>query len=110
MYSGGWCGIPCGFAVGTDPALSLADVAGTGRNACAGEGLAGSRGGVFILDFGIDEVGWECRTSFLFASARGKINIRDYDTYPACIWIKESPPNAIIPDLVHLATSIEEDS
>ena len=50
--------------VETDDDLSLADDAGIGRKACAGEGLAGSSGGAFILDFGMDAIGWECRTSF----------------------------------------------
>ena len=57
--------MPWALTVEVDADLSLADDAGIGRKAWAGEGLAGSRGGAFKVDFGIDATGWECRTSFL---------------------------------------------
>lgn len=59
MYSEGAFGIPWAFTDVVDAAFSFADDVGTGRYACAGEGLAGSRGGAFMLDFGIDAIGWE---------------------------------------------------
>lgn len=39
--------------------LSLAEIAGTGKKAWAGEGFAGSRGGAFMLDLGIEDIGGE---------------------------------------------------
>lgn len=31
-------------------------------------------------------------------------------TYPAYVGVQESPPNAILPDLLHSATSVQENS
>ena len=42
---------------------SLADDEGTGSHWCAGVGFEGSRGGAFILFFGIVTTGAECKTS-----------------------------------------------
>lgn len=44
--------------------LSLAEDDGTGSQACAGFGLAGSNGGALRLFLGTDETGGECITSF----------------------------------------------
>jgi len=49
--------MPCAFVEDEPAALSLAEEAGIGRKACAGEGLAGSKGGAFMLDFGMDAMG-----------------------------------------------------
>ena len=42
---------------------SLAEVDGTGNHWWAGEGLEGSSGGAFMMFFGIDATGCECKTS-----------------------------------------------
>lgn len=43
--------------------FSLAEDAGMGSHWCAGVGLDGSRGGAFMMLFGIDATGCECSTS-----------------------------------------------
>jgi hypothetical protein len=57
--------MPWALTEEADANLSFADDAGMGRKVWAGEGLAGSSGGAFMVDLGIDAIGWECRTSFL---------------------------------------------
>jgi len=64
-YSVGPVGIPWAFTGVLEAAFNFAEDAGTGRKTWAGVGFAGSRGGAFILDFGIDAMGWEWSTSFL---------------------------------------------
>ena len=44
--------------------FNLAEEDGTGSQAWAALGLAGSNGGAFKLFLGIDEIGCACRTSF----------------------------------------------
>jgi hypothetical protein len=56
--------MPWALIVVVEAALSLAEDAGIGSQAWAGEGLAGSRGGAFITDFGMEAIGCECNTSF----------------------------------------------
>ena len=53
--SGGEAGVPLEDVVLED--LSFAEEDGTGRKACAGDGLAGSRGGAFKLFFGTEDAG-----------------------------------------------------
>jgi hypothetical protein len=50
-------------AIGPVDDLNFADVEGTGSQAWAGVGFAGSSGGALRLFFGTDEAGWECKTS-----------------------------------------------
>lgn len=49
--------MPCAFVVDEEVDFSFAELAGTGRKACAGVGLAGSSGGAFMLDLGIEAIG-----------------------------------------------------
>lgn len=69
-----------------EAAFSFADEAGTGSQACAGEGLAGSRGGAFMLDLGMEEIGGECSTSFCCVSVLPEDNTMSY-MYPARVRI-----------------------
>lgn len=59
MCSGGLCGMPWGLVLEHEAALSFAEAGGWSRKACAGDGFAGSRGGAFILDLGIEAIGCE---------------------------------------------------
>ena len=61
LYSDADSGVPVDVAF---EVLSFAEDEGTGSQACAVVGCAGSRGGAFILFLGIDEMGCACRTSF----------------------------------------------
>lgn len=69
LYSVGCLTMPCAFVDVPELAFSFADEAGSGRYACAWEGLAGSRGGALRLDLGMDAIGWACSTSFYNESA-----------------------------------------
>jgi hypothetical protein len=53
--SAGDAGVPLSEVVEED--FILAEEAGTGSQACAGVGLAGSSGGAFKLLFGMEEIG-----------------------------------------------------
>ena len=65
VFSVGDVGEPAlpGDGIAPPVAFSFAEEDGTGSHPCAGLGFAGSRGGALRLFFGIDEAGWECRTS-----------------------------------------------
>jgi len=101
--------MPWGLVVEVDADFSFADAVGIGKKAWAGKGLAGSRGGAFRMVFGIDAIGCECSTSFSSSLAQIFQNMKRFLTYPACIRVKESPPNPIVPDFVHPPTPIKED-
>ena len=60
-YSGGEVGVPLEEVLDVD--FSFADDEGTGSQLCAAVGWEGSRGGAFMLLFGMDATGCECNTS-----------------------------------------------
>lgn len=102
---GGEVGVPVDDVLDTD--RSLAEVDGTGSHLWAGVGLEGSRGGARMMFFGIDATGCECKTS-LWRWFSYALRAHCLITYPACIWIEESPPHPVFPHFPHLLAAVEE--
>lgn len=90
--------------------LSFAEADGTGSHACADVGFAGSSGGAFRLFFGTEDAGCEWRTSLWNIKSIPMINQnRAVCAYPADIGVQESPPDSILPNLLHPSTPIQKD-
>ena len=59
-----------------------------------------------MMFFGIDATGAECKTSLCELSFSNGSCISFDPTYPASIRVQESPPDSILPDLLHLMTTV----
>ena len=75
----------------------------------AADGLAVSNGGAFRIDFGIEAIGCEWRTSlWCLRSVQGQSISMLTVSYPAGVRIEEPPPYTILSNCVHSPASVEE--
>lgn len=96
--------------------LNLAEAGGTGSHAWPGFGFDGSNGGALRMFLGMALTGCELMTSVYFTLAISKISLYIHIrlkfkvTYPARIGVQKAPPHAILANVLHPPTTVQEDS